>query len=246
VSTNGEITPLLAVDHLEVRYGPVIALRAVSLEVRARELVALLGANGAGKSTLLNAVAGLVPATAGRIRIDGERADGSPPERIVRRGVALAPEGRRVFPGLSVEDNLRVGAASVAERARREEARSRVLELFPVLAERLAQHAGTLSGGEQQMLAIGRALMSQPRLLLLDEPSLGLAPRIVGQLFELIESMREQGVTILLVEQNVRRALEIADRAYVLSSGEMARRGDAAELLQGDGLERTYLGLEAT
>jgi branched-chain amino acid transport system ATP-binding protein len=246
VSERREIAPLLAVDGLEVRYGPVVALRGVSIDVREGEVVALLGANGAGKSTLLNAVAGLVPATAGRIEIDGRAAGGDSPESIVRRGVALSPEGRRVFPGLSVEDNLRLGAAIVAERERREALRARVLDLFPVLAARLSQAAGTLSGGEQQMLAIGRALMSDPKLLLLDEPSLGLAPIIVGQLFDLIAGLRERGVTILLVEQNVRRSLEIADRAYVLAHGGVQTHGDSAELLRRDGLESAFLGLEAS
>jgi branched-chain amino acid transport system ATP-binding protein len=224
----------------------VVALRGVSLDVRQGEVVALLGANGAGKSTLLNAVAGLVPATAGQIEIDGRTAAGASPESIVRRGVALAPEGRRVFPKLSVEDNLRLGAAIVADPDRRAELRSAVLELFPVLAARLSQHGGTLSGGEQQMLAIGRALMSDPKLLLLDEPSLGLAPIIVGQLFDLIASLRERGVTVLLVEQNVRRSLEIADRAYVLANGRMQRHADSSELLRSADLENAILGLDAS
>jgi branched-chain amino acid transport system ATP-binding protein len=246
VNAGGEIAPLLAVEGLEVRYGPIVALRRVSLQVREGEVVALLGANGAGKSTLLNAVAGLVPATAGRIEIDGRTAAGHPPESIVRRGVALAPEGRRVFPRLSVEDNLRLGAAILTDGERRAELRSTVLELFPVLEARLSQHGGTLSGGEQQMLAIGRALMSDPKLLLLDEPSLGLAPIIVGQLFDLIAGLRERGVTILLVEQNVRRSLEIADRAYVLANGAIRTHGDSAELLRGADVEGAFLGLEAS
>jgi branched-chain amino acid transport system ATP-binding protein len=246
VNAGGEIAPLLAVEGLEVRYGPIVALRRVSLQVREGEVVALLGANGAGKTTLLNAVAGLVPATAGRIEIDGRTAAGHPPESIVRRGVALAPEGRRVFPRLSVEDNLRLGAAILTDGERRAELRSTVLELFPVLEARLSQHGGTLSGGEQQMLAIGRALMSDPKLLLLDEPSLGLAPIIVGQLFDLIAGLRERGVTILLVEQNVRRSLEIADRAYVLANGAIRTHGDSAELLRGADVEGAFLGLEAS
>jgi branched-chain amino acid transport system ATP-binding protein len=246
VNAQGEIAPLLAVEGLEVRYGPILALRGVSLQVLPGEVVALLGANGAGKSTLLNAVAGLVPATAGRIEIDGHAANGASPESIVRRGVALSPEGRRVFPRLSVEDNLRLGAATVKDGERRAELRSTVLELFPVLEARLSQHGGTLSGGEQQMLAIGRALMSDPKLLLLDEPSLGLAPIIVGQLFDLIASLRGRGVTVLLVEQNVRRSLEIADRAYVLANGGVRTHGDSADLLSRGGLESAFLGLEAS
>jgi branched-chain amino acid transport system ATP-binding protein len=246
VTAGSETAPLLAVEGLEVRYGPIVALRGVSLQVRDGEVVALLGANGAGKSTLLNAVAGLVPATAGRIEIDGRPAAGNPPESIVRRGVALAPEGRRVFPRLSVEDNLRLGAAILADSERRAELRSTVLELFPVLEARLSQHGGTLSGGEQQMLAIARALMSDPKLLLLDEPSLGLAPIIVGQLFDLIAGLRERGVTILLVEQNVRRSLEIADRAYVLANGAIRTDVESAELLRGADVESAFLGLEAS
>ena len=246
MTTGSETAPLLAVEGLEVRYGPIVALRGVSLQVREGEVVALLGANGAGKSTLLNAVAGLVPATAGRIEIDGRTAAGNPPESIVRRGVALAPEGRRVFPRLSVEDNLRLGAAILDDGERRAELRSTVLELFPVLEARLSQHGGTLSGGEQQMLAIARALMSDPKLLLLDEPSLGLAPIIVGQLFDLIAGLRERGVTILLVEQNVRRSLEIADRAYVLANGAIRTHVESAELLRGADVESAFLGLEAS
>jgi branched-chain amino acid transport system ATP-binding protein len=244
--TDAVAPPMLDVSGLEIRYGPIVAARDVALHVAPREVVALLGANGAGKSSVLNAVAGLVPAAAGAITVDGEPVARRPPEAIVRRGVALSPEGRRVFPKLSVEQNLRLGAAIVKEADRRAAAREHVLELFPILRERLDQAAGTLSGGQQQMLAIGRALMSGPRLLLLDEPSLGLAPIIVGQIFDLVARLREEGVTILLVEQNVRRSLEIADRAYILVNGRIESEGDARALLDRGGLEQAYLGIQAS
>ena len=235
---------LLEIHDLSVRYGPVAAVRGVDLHVEAGEIVALLGANGAGKSSLLGAVAGLHPPAAGRISFDGAQIGGLPAERIVRLGIALAPEGRRVFPRLSVADNLRLGAASRRDRDGIAADRARVLELFPVLQERLWQAAGTLSGGQQQMLAIGRALMSRPRLLLLDEPSLGLAPIIVAQIFELIGQLRRDGVTVLLVEQNAHRALALADRAYVLATGRIETSGTAAEVRASSGIERAYLGLE--
>ncbi len=233
----------LAVDDLVVRYGPIVALRGVSLRVQEGEVVALLGANGAGKSSLLNAVAGLVPVASGRVRFRGDEVQRLPPERIVRRGLALTPEGRRVFPRLSVEHNLRLGSAVVKDPVRRAEAKERVLELFPILAERLGQEAGTLSGGEQQMLAIGRSLMAEPALLLLDEPSLGLAPIVAEQIFKLIERLRDEGTTVLLVEQNVHRALEIADRAYVLSTGSVEAEGPARALHASAEIERAYLGI---
>ena len=235
---------MLELSGLEVRYGPIVAARGVAMQVRTGEIVALLGANGAGKSSVLNAVVGLVPAAAGDVVLDGTSIARRPPEAIVRQGVALAPEGRRVFPRLSVEQNLRLGAAIVKDPEARAEARERVLDLFPILGERLDQSAGTLSGGQQQMLAIGRALMSRPRLLLLDEPSLGLAPIIVGQIFDLLARLREDGVTILLVEQNVRRSLEISDRAYILVNGEIESEDDAGALLARGGLEAAYLGIK--
>jgi branched-chain amino acid transport system ATP-binding protein len=234
---------LLAVERLVVRYGPIVAVREVSFRVGQGEIVALLGANGAGKSSTLNALAGLVPVSAGRVVFDGAEIQRLPPERIVRRGLALTPEGRRVFPRLSVADNLRLGAVPQHDRVAVEEARRRVLELFPPLAQRLDQHAGTLSGGQQQMLAIGRSLMAGPKLLLLDEPSLGLAPILVDQIFDLLARLREQGTTVLLVEQNVHRALELADRAYVLANGVVEREGPAAELRASAEIERAYLGI---
>jgi branched-chain amino acid transport system ATP-binding protein len=239
-------TPMLDVRGLEVRYGPILAVQDVTLRVGRGEIVALLGANGAGKSSVLNAVAGLVPAAAGEVELDGASIARRPPEGIVRHGVALSPEGRRVFPRLSVEQNLRLGAAIVKDAGDRAVARERVLDLFPILRERLDQSAGTLSGGQQQMLAIGRALMSLPRLLLLDEPSLGLAPIIVGQIFDLLAGLREDGVTILLVEQNVRRSLEIADRAYILVNGRIESQGDAGAYLGRSDLEAAYLGIEGS
>jgi branched-chain amino acid transport system ATP-binding protein len=234
---------LLAVEGLLVRYGPIVAVREVSLRVGQGEIVALLGANGAGKSSFLNAVAGLVPAAGGRVRFRGEEIQRLAPERIVKRGLSLTPEGRRVFPRLTVADNLRLGAVPQSDRSSVAAARERVFELFPILSERSAQVAGTLSGGQQQMLAIGRSLMAGPKLLLLDEPSLGLAPILVDQIFELLARLREQGTTILLVEQNVHRALELADRAYVLAGGEIEREGPAAELRASAEIERAYLGI---
>jgi branched-chain amino acid transport system ATP-binding protein len=222
--------PLLAVEGLRVSYGPVAAVRGVSLAVRAGEVVALLGANGAGKSTLLRTISGLIRPRAGRVHLAGRAIDRLAPTRIVRLGIAHAPEGRRVFGSLSVADNLRLGAAARRERAGLAEERERLLDLFPILRERLHQAAGTLSGGEQQMLALARALMAKPRLLLLDEPSLGLAPLMVRAIFGTLASLKRDGVTMLLVEQNVAAALELADRAYVLRTGEIRLEGAAAEL----------------
>jgi branched-chain amino acid transport system ATP-binding protein len=234
---------LLQIEGLVVRYGPITAVRDVSLRVDAGEIVALLGANGAGKSSLLNAVAGLVPSAGGEVLFRGEPVQRLPPERVVRRGLALTPEGRRVFPRLSVETNLRLGGAIQRDRDALKASRERVLELFPVLRERLGQEAGTLSGGEQQMLAIGRSLMASPSLLMLDEPSLGLAPLVVERIFDLMGRLRDEGTTLLLVEQNVDRALRIADRAYVLKSGEVEAEGPAAVLRQSAEIERAYLGI---
>jgi branched-chain amino acid transport system ATP-binding protein len=234
---------LLRVDDLVVRYGPVVAVREVSLQVEQGEIVALLGANGAGKSSTLNAITGLVPPASGRIAFRGEELQRLAPEQIVKRGLSLTPEGRRVFPRLSVADNLRLGAVPQRDRTSTEAARKRVFDLFPVLRERVSQSAGTLSGGQQQMLAIGRSLMAGPALLLLDEPSLGLAPILVEQIFELIGRLRDEGTTILLVEQNVHRALQISDRAYVLVSGQIEHEGQAAALRASAEIERAYLGI---
>jgi len=237
------VKELLRAEDLVVSYGPIVAIRSVSLRVEQGEIVALLGANGAGKSSFLNAVAGLVPAAGGRIVFRDEEIQRLPTEQIVRKGVALTPEGRRVFPKLTVADNLRLGAVPQRDRQATEAARKRVFELFPILRERSGQAAGTLSGGQQQMLAIGRSLMAGPALLLLDEPSLGLAPILVDQIFDLIVRLRDEGTTVLLVEQNVHRSLEIADRAYVLANGEVEREGPAAELRASAEIERAYLGI---
>jgi branched-chain amino acid transport system ATP-binding protein len=233
---------MLSVSSLSVAYGAVQALRGVSLEVGQGELVALLGPNGAGKTSTLSALMGLRRAS-GAVRLDGEPVLGRAPEQIVRMGMTLVPEGRRVFGRLTVAENLRLGAAVQSDEAARAREYNEVYSLFPVLEERSAQLAGSLSGGEQQQLAIARALMSGPRLLLLDEPSLGLAPKIVDTIFGLIERLRARGLTVLLVEQNVDRSLEIADRGYVLVGGEIVLAGSADELLRSQDVQRAYLGL---
>ena len=231
---------------LSARYGAVAALRDVSLEVRAGELVALIGANGAGKSTLLRAIAGLVAPAAGRVTLDGRDVTGQAPEAMIRAGVALVPERRRVFAPLTVLDNLELGGYALPRgrdfRSRLEAGVEEAYRLFPVLRRRRDQLAGTLSGGEQQMLAIGRALMTRPRLLLCDEPSLGLAPLVVAEMMRLLSTLREAGTTILLVEQNARMALRSADRAYVLEVGSVVLSGAATDLLQDDQLKAAYLG----
>src|SRR6056297_1936327 len=216
-SEEGLVMPLLRVSGLQVRYGAVEAVRGVDFEINEGEIVTLLGANGAGKSSTLNALVGLVPVAGGRVVFDGEDITDHAPERLAPMGMTLSPEGRRVFGTLTVEENLRMGAYGITDKAATRAAWERVFDLFPILHERRAQFAGTLSGGQQQMLAVGRALMSGPRLLLLDEPSLGLAPKIVEQVFDLIALLRDQGVTLVVVEQNVGMALEVADRGYVLS-----------------------------
>jgi branched-chain amino acid transport system ATP-binding protein len=234
---------LLEVVNLSVAYGTVRAVRNLSLEVRDGELVALLGSNGAGKTTTLKAVMGLVPVAAGRVTFAGAEITNRASEHIVRSGMTLVPEGRRVFPNLTVDENLRLGAVGAFRRTPTPE--SELFELFPVLARRRNQLAGTLSGGEQQQLAIARALRSSPRLLLLDEPSLGLAPQVVESIFELLAELRRRGTTICLVEQNVNLALEVADRAYVLASGKLHLFGSSRELLALGDVDRTYLGIGA-
>jgi len=237
-----EERPLLRLDAVTSGYGPIVAVRDASLEVRSGEIVALLGANGAGKSTLLMTIAGLVRPTAGGIEFDGARIGGLKPEEIVRRGIALTPEGRGIFSHLTVADNLRIGAAVRKDRAEIAGDTEEMCALFPILGERRRQLAGTLSGGEQQMLALARSLMSRPRLMLLDEPSLGLAPRIVAQIFEMLRKLPERGVTVLLVEQNVSLALDVAQRGYVMASSELQLSGTAAELRSAVDLEQVYLG----
>jgi branched-chain amino acid transport system ATP-binding protein len=234
--------PLLEVRGLRARYGPIVAVRDVDLDVREGEIVAILGANGAGKTTTLSAIAGLV-LREGEIRLRGESIGRLRPEQVVRRGISLTPEGRRIFSALTVGENLDIGGAT-QRRSDADRQRQRVLELFPVLAERIHQPAGTLSGGEQQQLAIGRSLMSAPRLMLLDEPTLGLAPILVGIVFELIQRLREEeGVTILLVEQNVSRALDLCDRAYVMRTGAIDVAGTPDELRRTTRVEQAYLGI---
>jgi branched-chain amino acid transport system ATP-binding protein len=233
---------LLEVEGLAVSYGPIRAVRGVSLTVDQGEIVTLLGANGAGKSTSLQAIVGLLPIQQGQIRFDGRPIGGESAEKIVRRGLTLTPEGRRVFAPLTVEENLRIGAASESDRAEIQRRWDQMMELFPILAQRRRQLAGTLSGGEQQQLAIARSLMSGPRLLLLDEPSLGLAPQVVELIFELIGRLRALGITILLVEQNVHQALDIADRGYVISGGQVVLSGSAAELKSSPDVQKAYMG----
>jgi branched-chain amino acid transport system ATP-binding protein len=223
-----------------VRYGAIRALRGVAFEVHAGEIVTLIGSNGAGKSTLLRAVSGLVRPSAGRILIDGVDVSGRPPEAIVGLGCCHVPEGRRVFANLSVRENLQMGA--FAKRGGEAEGLERVLALFPRLRERLRQPAGTLSGGEQQMLALGRALMAEPLLLLCDEPSLGLAPLLVQQIFGILREINRQGTTVVLVEQNARQALRVAHRAYVLETGAVALDGAASDLARDPRVREAYLG----
>lgn len=233
---------MLKIDNLVVSYGPINALKGISFEVKQGEIVTLTGSNGAGKSTTLSAITGLVRAQSGSIRFMGEDITRAAPHRIISRGISISPEGREVFPALTVSENLRLGAYTCKDKAGIEQAYARVYDLFPRLKERMDQTAGTLSGGEQQMLAIGRALMSEPKLLLLDEPSMGLAPNLVLMIFELIESINKQGTTILLIEQNANMALSIADRAFVLETGKIAFSGDARTLLQDDRVRSAYLG----
>ncbi|MCB2129539.1 MAG: ABC transporter ATP-binding protein [Rhodobacteraceae bacterium] len=236
------MTPLLKLQNFKLRYGAVQAVRGIDIEIRKGEIVALLGANGAGKSSTMKGIAGLEPVAEGRVLFDGRDITDLPPEEIPSAGLTLSPEGRRVFGTLTVADNLRMGAYTITDKAAIETALRRVFDLFPILEERQGQYAGTLSGGQQQMLAIGRALMCNPRLLLLDEPSLGLAPLIVEQVFALISTLRDQGVTILLVEQNVAGALAIADRAYLMASGRIIREGSAAEMRSAGAMADSYLG----
>ncbi|MBQ3423765.1 MAG: ABC transporter ATP-binding protein [Clostridia bacterium] len=233
---------MLKIENLVVSYGPINALKGISLNVSEGEIVTLIGSNGAGKSTTLSAITGLVRAHSGSIRFMDEDITHAPPHRIIAKGISISPEGREVFPALTVQENLRLGAYSRKDKTGLDSAYDRVYQLFPRLKERMTQTAGTLSGGEQQMLAIGRALMSQPKLLLLDEPSMGLAPNLVLMIFDLIESINRQGTTILLIEQNANMALSVADRAYVLETGSIAIEGPARQLLQDDRVRSAYLG----
>jgi branched-chain amino acid transport system ATP-binding protein len=233
---------LLRLDGLEAGYGDLIAVRDVSLEVRAGELVALIGANGAGKTTTLRAICGLIRPRRGVVELGGERIDALSSAAIATRGVAHVPEGRQLFPSMTVRENLELGARTRESRQRRAATLARVYGLFPRLAERQTQLAGTLSGGEQQMVAIGRALMACPRILLLDEPSLGLAPVVVSAIFENLAAINHDGITVLLVEQNVLRALRLCTRAYVLENGAVTLAGAPDRLLADERVRRAYLG----
>jgi branched-chain amino acid transport system ATP-binding protein len=233
---------VLELRDVHTYYGRIHALRGVSLEVKPREVVTLIGSNGAGKTTTLKTIIGALRPQGGQITLDGRRIDGLAPDRVVRLGIAQSPEGRRIFPRMTVLENLELGAFARADAPGIRADLDRVLGLFPHLGERLRQRGGTLSGGEQQMLAIGRALMARPRLLLLDEPSMGLSPILVGAIFETIESISRQGTTILLVEQNARMALRVATRGYVMQSGRIVLHDAAAELLRSDLVRKTYLG----
>lgn len=235
-------TPLLQVSDLEVRYGAIAALKGISFEVAEGEIVALLGANGAGKTTTQKTVSGMLRPALGSVTFDGRRIDGIPAHELISLGICHVPEGRHVFPRMTIEENLEMGAY----RFKRPDAEvmERVLVMFPRLRERFGQQAGTLSGGEQQMLAIGRALMGKPRLLLLDEPSMGLAPLIVAQIFDIIREINAGGVTVLLVEQNAAQALGLANRGYVLETGEIVLQGTGSELLADDRVRAAYLGEE--
>lgn len=240
---NLNMAPLLNIENLHISYGAIKALKGISLTLDEGEIVTVLGANGAGKSTLMEAISGLVPIEKGTIMVAGEVLNRIPAYEIVLKGVSLSPEGRRVFPTLTVDENLRLGAYTMRSRKKEVgEAKDRVFSLFPILAERHRQLAGTLSGGEQQMLAIGRALMSTPRILLLDEPSLGLAPILVKQIFNIIEEINNQGTTILLVEQNANKALGVANRGYVLENGTITTSGSSAELKSNKKVQEAYLG----
>ena len=233
---------LLTVDGIETFYGGIQALKGVSIEVPEGSIVTLLGANGAGKSTTLKSISGLVPPTRGTVAFSGRRIDGLPSEKIVRLGISHVPEGRELFPELTVLENLKMGAYTRTDRRAIGRSLERVQAHFPILAERRLQLAGTLSGGEQQMLAIGRALMAEPRLMLLDEPSLGLAPMLVEEIFRIIREIHDHGTTVLLVEQNANKALSIADYGYVLETGTVSLAGDSRQLLRDDNVRRSYLG----
>ena len=234
---------MLTVEGLECRYGKVVAVRALSLEVKRGELVSLIGANGAGKTTTLRAVSGLLPLRRGRIEFEGRRLDGLTSAQIVARGLAHVPEGRQLFPTMTVRENLELGARTAGARAQAAASLAQVFELFPRLRERATQLAGTLSGGEQQMCAIGRGLMARPRLLMLDEPSLGLAPVMVKTIFEDLARINGRGISILLVEQNVLRSLHLAHRGYVLENGRMTLSGPRDVLLASGHIKQAYLGL---
>ena len=238
---NHEATKL-KVDQIHAYYGNIHALRGVSFEVGEGEIVTLIGSNGAGKSTLLNAISGLIRAKEGGVLLEGRRIDGLAPHKIVEAGISQVPEGRKIFRRLSVRENLEMGAFLRKDKPRISEDMDKAFQLFPRLRERMNQIAGTLSGGEQQMLAIGRALMAQPRILLLDEPSMGLAPLLMMSMFDALKEINQEGTTILLVEQNARLALQFAQRGYVLENGHLAVEGPSGELLENPEVKKAYLG----
>ena len=239
---DGGRTFVLRVGNLECRYGKVAAVRGLSLEVKQGELVSLIGANGAGKTTTLKAISGVLPAAGGRISFEGEDITRASARRILQLGIAHCPEGRRVFPYMSVRENLEMGCFLRSDKAGIEADLQRLFERFPILADRREQAAGTLSGGEQQMLAISRALMSRPKLVLFDEPSLGLAPNIVEKTFDIIRQIRSEGVTVVMVEQNALAALELSDRAYVMEQGQVSLTGTGQDLLGDPHVQKAYLG----
>ena len=235
------MTPLLQVDNIEVYYGVIKALKGISFEVNKGEIVALIGANGAGKTTILHTVTGLLKPKTGTITFKGNEITKVPAHKIVTMGMAHVPEGRRIFSQLSVLDNIKLGAFTRKNKEEIEETLNYVYERFPRLKERKNQIAGTLSGGEQQMLAMGRALMSKPDFVLMDEPSMGLSPLLVSEIFEIIKAINENGTTVLLVEQNAKKALSIADRAYVLETGNIVLTGDAKDLMNDESVKKAYL-----
>ena len=235
------MAPLLKVDNIEVYYGMIKALKGVSFEVNKGEIVALIGANGAGKTTILHTVTGLLKPKTGKILYNGNDITKTPAHKIVTMGMAHVPEGRRIFSQLSVLDNIKLGAFTRKDKEEIEETLNYVYERFPRLKERKNQIAGTLSGGEQQMLAMGRALMSKPEFVLMDEPSMGLSPLLVSEIFEIIKAINENGTTVLLVEQNAKKALSIADRAYVLETGNIVLSGDAKDLMNDESVKKAYL-----
>ena len=235
-------TPLLDIRNMDVAYGGIRAVRQLNLHVHPGERVALIGANGAGKSTTLRAICGLVPLAAGSVHYQGKSLAGQPVHAMVRQGLVMVPEGRGIFPQLTIEENLHMGAYSRQDKINFAQELQQVYQRFPRLAERRLQTAGTLSGGEQQLLAMGRAILSKPKLLLLDEPTMGLAPIMVDKIFEVIEDIAQQGVTILLIEQNARLALEVGQRGYVLESGELTLQGPARDLLHDPKVRAAYLG----
>lgn len=233
---------MLELHGIHTSYGNIAALRGVSLNVAQGEIVTLIGANGAGKTTMLHTIIGLLKPRHGRILLEGEPIQGLPPDKIVKRGISQSPEGRRIFPRMTVRENLELGAFTRTDARGVQKDMERVLTLFPRLRERLGQKAGTLSGGEQQMLAIGRALMARPRILLLDEPSMGLSPILVETIFSIVRDINRQGTAILLVEQNARMALSVAHRGYVIQTGEIVLHDSAGELMRSDLVRKSYLG----